>query len=239
MDIYGTPGIKSARETGDFPIKIQNPEYLAGGVLIDGSNSRDFGNTGDTDVLRPGMLMRRVSNQYRPAILGSVSSDYTTGTTLTVGTATAQMVEKVIGSSGTLWVLGHDGSGTAEGDVDAEEVTFSAVDTGAGTLTITALTGDFDAGSVLLAFQPALLGGSGGVSGHAEAFILINKADGVKVTDPDDADMDAMLAEAAIGGVVDASQIIDWDSTLTGVPEVLAHNIRQTTRFMLDNLYRD
>lgn len=236
-NVYGTPGVKTARSTGDFPSIIKNPEYIDGGILIDATYTRDGGNTGDTDVIRPGNILRKLtSGLYAPWLLGVVATDYTTGTTLTVSVATAINIEKTIGSSGTFYVVGHDGTGTGLVDVDAEAVTFSAVNTSTGAITVTALTGDFDAGSAIVATQPMVLGGTGGVASPNLAFAIVDKPDGVKVTDPDDADMDVMLAEAAIGGHVDASQIINWP-TLAYVPEVIAANLRAATRLMLDNLY--
>lgn len=233
----GVPGIRTAQSTGDFPpLVLGYGETIPGGIIIDASQTRDYGNTGDTHTIRRGFVLKRDSDgKYSPAILGVLGTSYTSGTTLTVGVVAAQTIAKAIGASGTLWICGHT-AGTAVGDVDAELVTFSAVNTTAGTLTITALTGDFDAGSALLAFQPVLLGGSGGAAGVETGFALLGDMSGVRVTDEDEVDLDAQVAHALIGGYIDASAII-LRPTLTKVDTVLLHNFSAATRLMFDKFY--
>lgn len=233
----GVPGIRTTSETGDFaPVVLAHGEYLPGGLVIDAAKTRDYANTGDTHTVRRGFALRRNSGgKYSPAILGVLDTSYTAGTTLTVGVVAAQTIAKAIGASGTLYICGHN-AGTAVGDVDAELVTFSAVNTTAGTLTITALSGDFDAGSALLAFQPVLLGGSGGADAVETGFAIVDDISGVRVTDEDDVDLDAQVAKAAIGGLIDASSII-LRPTLTKVDVVLHHNFAAATRLMFDKFY--
>lgn len=234
---HAIPGIHTARSAPDMtPIARAYPEFYPGGVIVDASLSRDGGNTGATSTLRRGNVLKRLSSGlWVPAILGVLGTDYTTGTTLSVGVAAAVNISKQLGASGTgeFYVVGHDGSGTAVADVDAEAVTHSAVDTSAGTVTITALTGDFDAGSLLLSFQPVLLGGSGGATELATALAIVDDETGIRLTDGDGNDVDARCARPLIGGFIDFSAL-QYVPTLALVDRILAHNLERNSRIKTD-----
>lgn len=234
---HAIPGVHTARSSPDSaPIARAYAEHYPGGVVIDASLSRDGGNTGATSTLRRGNILKRLSSGlWVPAVLGVLGTDYTAGTSLAVGVAAATNILKQLGASGTgeFYIVGHDGTGTAVADVDAEAVTHSAVDTSAGTVTITALTGDFDAGSLLLSFQPVLLGGTGGATELSTALAILDDDFGVRLTDADGNDVDARCSKPLIGGLIDFSAL-QYVPTLSLVDRILAHNLERNSRIKTD-----
>lgn len=204
--ITGVPGIKTARTSTPRKIVLADPKYLPGGVIIDGSKSRDPLNTGDVDVLRPGMVLGKITatGKYAPSILGVLTAAYTSvstsETSLQVSAATAVEIARRIGTSGTFKLTGP---ATAAGSIVSTTITFGAVDTSTGVITVTdpnvnAVNGSF--------IQPT--------DGSEAPLCLIpdevREGHGVKVTDPDGASIDTELANPLIGGVIDASQIINY-----------------------------
>lgn len=184
-------------------LKGGNGVYLPVGIFIDGSLSRDPLHTSYLDVLRPGMILGKLSSGdlYAPAIIGVLSSAYDAqGTTTVMDLSVADAVELVrrIGTSGTFYISGPP---TASGTMaEYTAVTYSAVNTSTGVVTVTAIGADHIAGSFI---QPD--DGSEVMRG------LINRIDGIKVTDQDDANIDPSC-ELLIGGILDSSQIIRWPS---------------------------
>jgi len=136
----GLPGPQTARsqEYANPLISAQNAKYWPGGVVIDASESRDPLNTGYLTTLRPGLIMGMIAatGLWAPSIIGLVTADYTSGaTSLSVSAATAVEIVRRVGSSGTL-DLTH--APTATGTVvDRATLTYSAVNTSTGVLTIT------------------------------------------------------------------------------------------------------
>lgn len=112
---------------------------VPGGKIIDGSKARDPLNTGALSELRAGLLLGKItsSGKYAPSIIGlageALDSDETA---LTVSTATATELVRRIGASGTFKLTGPP---TASGVVRTVTVTYSAVDTSTGVITITAV----------------------------------------------------------------------------------------------------
>ena len=138
MLITGMPGISSERLAAFKRLFRGYSEFwLSGGKFIDGVYSRDPSNTGNLNVLLPGVVMgkRTSGGAYAPAIIGRTNGAMANGdTTITVVAAVATEVIRRIGSTGTIKVTGPP---TAAGVVRTLTATFSAV--GATTLTITAL----------------------------------------------------------------------------------------------------
>jgi len=177
---------------------------LPGGVVIDGSNSRDPLNSGDVDVLRDGLVMgKTASGKYAPSILGVLSQAYdkdgSSATTMVVSAATATEIARRIGTSGTFKVTGPP---TASGTVTTETITFSAVDTDTGAITVTTASNDFIAGAFV---QPT--DGS-----ETPRCLLYAGGYGIKATDEDGASIDEQFPTPLIGGIVDASQIVNYPS---------------------------
>lgn len=176
--------------------------YMPAGRVLDGSKARDPLNTGDLDVLRPGLLIGKITSggKFAPSILGVTTVAYASGatvnTTLTVSAATATEIVRRIGSSGTFKISGPP---SAAGTVATATVTFSAVNTSTGVITITALAANYIAGSFI---RPA--DGSETILGILDQHL--------KVTDPDGTSQDTVLSRLLVGGMIDASQILNWPS---------------------------
>lgn len=138
----GIPGISSLVTAGSREVWAgDDRQYKPGVHTIDGALSRDTGNTGNLDFLRAGLLMGKVTSggKYAPSILGLTGTAYASGTTLNVAAATAVEIARRIGTSGTFKVTGPP---SAAGTVRTATVTFSAVNTSTGDVTITALGAD-------------------------------------------------------------------------------------------------
>lgn len=139
----GTPGV-SALTTADSRVVFADAnsrQYMPGIATIDGSLSRDTGNTGNLDYLRAGLPMGKITSGglYAPSILGLTGTAYTSGTTLNVAAATAVEIVRRIGATGTFKVMGPPSDA---GTVRTATVTYSAVNQSTGDVTITALGAD-------------------------------------------------------------------------------------------------
>lgn len=203
----GLPGVKTGKTATPRKVLISDRgiQYVPGGVVIDGSKSRDTGNTGDLDVLRAGTLLGKItaSGKYAPSIIGLTTALHDTSevtTTLTLPAAVVTEIQRRIGASGTFKLIGPPSAG---GTVDVEVVTYSAI-ASSTTLTITQTSADFAAGSIVAPND-----------GSESPLCLIGDsrdAYGIKVTDDNDDDQDTPLAQPVIGGLVDASQIVHYSS---------------------------
>lgn len=112
--------------------------FLAGGGTIEGTKSRDPGNTTDVLCLRPGMLMGKITSGgfWAPSAFGLTNGALTnSGTTLTLASAAigTEMVRR-IGATGTFKLTGPP---TAAGTVRTLTATYSAISN--TSVTITAL----------------------------------------------------------------------------------------------------
>lgn len=198
------PGITSPRTASHRTIFLQRSEtFLAGGKLIDGAKSRDAGNTGDTDVLRPGLIMGKATSGglYSPSILGVTTVAYADNdTTLTVSAATAAEIVRRVGATGTLKVSGPP---TAAGTVSTATCTYSAVDTTTGVITCSDMNDDFIAGSFV-----------GANDGSYLPVTFIPDWDyGVKVTDVNGSSLTVVeFPKLPVSAIVDSSQLINWPS---------------------------
>jgi len=224
------PGITSGK-TFDYRHLLKGglPTYLPVGIFIDGSLSRDPLHTSYLDVLRAGTILGKLStgDLYAPAIIGVLSSAYdASGTTTVMDLSVADATELVrrIGTSGTFHISGPpSAAGTMS---EYQDVTYSAVNTTTGVVTITAIAADNIAGSFI---QPD--DGSEVMRG------LINREDGIKVTDDDDDDIDPQC-ELLVGGQLDSSQIIRWPSNAVLVQWIKDKlNATAAGSYLFDDLY--
>ncbi len=138
--IGGLPGfgtVRTATERLIFRDSVVSG-FLSQGKILDGTKSRDPGNTGNIDVLRAGLLLGKVTaapGKYATSVLGVTGGTLTgTGTSITVAAALATEIIRRIGATGTLTLTGPP---VASGVVRQMTATYSAV--GATTVTITAL----------------------------------------------------------------------------------------------------
>jgi len=132
------PGIGTTRSTTPRQIfaSLLGAMFLPGGRVIDGSESRDPLNTGDVDVLRPGIVMGKRSNNglFAPSIIGTVTAAITAGAaTVSVSVATGTELDRRIKAGGVFKIVGP----TTDGGDDVRALTFSYSGTAkAGTITL-------------------------------------------------------------------------------------------------------
>lgn len=202
-NVYGLPGFRSPRTASHRVILAQGDyTYLAQGGVIDGTTSRDPGNTGDIDVLRAGLLMGILTSggQWSPSILGVTSNAEAVGaTTLETSAAVATELVRRVGATGTFKLTGPP---TAGGVVVTETVTYSAVNTSTGAITATAIANAFVAGSFI---QPT--------DGAETPVSFIPDGYGIKVTDQDGTSVDVEFPQIPVSGVLDSSMLLPaWPS---------------------------
>lgn len=217
----GPPGVQAAVSTANRILFLNRSEiFLPGGRLIDGSKARDTGNTADLGVLRPGLLMGKITTggKYAPAVIGITSGAYTSGgTSLTVSLAQAVELVRRIGASGTGYVIGPP---TANGVVATTALTYSAVDVTTGIITCTSLgvnkvAGSFvcadDGSQVPITFIPDQFAGGG-------AGIQVVDAFGASVSSVD-------FPALPIWGIVDATQFLPAWPTDTSLQAYITSNL--------------
>lgn len=202
---------------------------LSSGKIIDGANSRDSGNTGDLDVLRAGLLMGKITTggKYAPSILGVLTGAYTSGgTTLTVSAAQAVEIARRVGTSGT-GTLNAIGPPSAGGTVATTAITFSAVNTGTGDITVTSLGVNKIAGTFITA-----------ADGTESPRTMIPDGYGVKVTDVDGStNLSVPFALFPIAGVITATQLLPvWPSD-TSLQNWVRDRLNDFGKFVLDYGY--
>jgi hypothetical protein len=171
---------------------------LAQGRVIAGSVSRDPTNTAYVDTLQPGLVMGIVTatGKYAPSILGLTTALYTSGDlTLTVGAATAVEIVRRIGTSGTLTIVGAP---TTTGTIASNTVTFSAVNTTTGVLTVSNIGATNVLGSFIMP-----------TDGSQLPLAFIDDGSGIKVTDFLGNNLDVEQPAMLVGGQIDTSQIIN------------------------------
>lgn len=234
---YGRPGMTSEQLTSHRKIFRSCGEYLTSGRVIDGTQSRDPGNTGDLGVLRPGLLMGKMTSStfgtsglYAPAIIGVLQSAYTSGgTELTVTAAQAVEINRVVGSAGTTELV-CIGPPSANGTVAVTAFTHSAIDTSTGVLTVTSLGANKVAGSLI-----------GVNDGRYLPLTFIPDTDyGLRVTDEDGDSYAAVdFPKMPVSGEVDSSQLLPvWPSD-TSIQDWITDNLSANDggKFVFDHRY--
>lgn len=195
----GLPGTKTEINDSQRKVLISGGDLLPGGIIVDGSESRDLGNTSDTDTIRAGKLMGKVTSggRYAPSIIGTLAiayDDSSTGSTILLTAAQATELVRRVGSTGTITVVGPP---SAAGVVASESKAYTGVNTSTGVVTLASdLASDFIAGSFVMAAD------------GSEAPLGLLAAP-VKVNDSSDNDID-VPANLLIGGHVALNGILDW-----------------------------
>lgn len=232
--VTGLPGMRTAQTAtprivfkGGWPLL-----FRAGGLYIDGVYSRDPGNTGDLDVLRPGLLMgkRTANNFYAPSILGVANGAILAGAvTITVSAAVVTELVRRIGASGTFKLTGPS---VANGSVVTETITYSAAS--GTTITNTATANAFVTGSFI---QPT--------DGSETPISLIpdeggSVFGGIKVTDTDNStNLTVQWPCPPIAGAIISSQILPaWPSDTSLQAWIMARlNGPGAGQFIFDHVY--
>lgn len=202
--LLGRPRIGSERTVTHRVVSRQGFwDFLANGVVVDGTKTRDPGNSADsTLVIRPGTLMGKVTSggKYANSVIGVTTGAYTSGgTTLTVSAAQAAELARRVGASGTFKLVGP---ATAGGSNNTTTVTYSAVNTSNGQITITDIGANRIAGCLVCPSD-----------GSETPLTLVPDGYGLVIPD-DSADVEWPLVP--IGGVIDQAQILPaWPSDAT------------------------
>lgn len=204
--VTGLPGIRAAQSTSPKIIfkGADVPTYLPAGKLIDGSKSRDPSNTGNVDTLQVGLLMGKItaSGLYAPSIMGTLTVAFSSGTSMTVGAATAVELARRVGTSGTFKLIGP---AAAAGPVNVATVTYSAVNTSTGVITVTDPGLAFVSGSFVCPTDG---------SENILTFIPDMDQTGIKVTDADGTtNLTVQFPLVPVGNAtVISANLINWPS---------------------------
>lgn len=208
------PGVQNGQTATPRKVLVtdRNIAYVPGGVVIDGTKSRDPLNTDRVDVLRAGLLMGKIttSGKYAPSILGVTVAayDHTDETgdpdarnILEVSSATAAEVLRRIGVGGNLKLTGPP---TAGGTVATQTLDVASVDVDEGEIVLDAPgSASCVTGSLI---QPA--------DGSETPRCIIGDsrdAYGIRVTDENAASIASVpFPQPIVGGFIDAAQIVNY-----------------------------
>lgn len=197
-NLTGTPGI-ATRGDADKREIFTAPEgslLLTGGRTIDGSQTRDPLNTGNLSTIRAGTLMGQITSgkKWAPTILATIiNAEIATATEIEVTAAQAAELVRRIGATGTFGLVGPP---TVAGTVISEQVTYTAVDTATGIITVDATTAAFIAGSWIVAED-----GSETIRG------VLHNVFGVRVTDADGVNIDHSF-NLGVAGQINTSNVL-------------------------------
>lgn len=138
--VLGGPGVSDERQWAHKHV-FRGSVYdcIPGGGWIDVTKSRDVWST-DTGILQPGLFMGQTgvlstTQKWAPSFFGKTTAvTLHGGTTVTVGTAQATEIVRRVGSTGSLNIVGPSVTG---GPAKVGRLTYSAVNTGTGAITVT------------------------------------------------------------------------------------------------------
>jgi hypothetical protein len=225
--VGGMPGIRTGRQA-DHRIIFKGGMYqwLPGGKIIDGTKTRDSGNTGATDRLRAGLMMGKVSasGKYANSIIGVTTGAFTSGgTSITVSAAQAAEIVRRVGLTGNLQYVGPPAaSGTVA--VIASKA-YSAINTGTGVITTADLGANLIAGGFVIA-----------TDGSGVPITLIGDGFPIKVTDPAGASQDTFFEKVPCEGILISSNIINWP-TDTSLQAWIVASMNAASKFEFDHLF--
>lgn len=200
--ITGLPGIGTARTAHPREVlagNVQLAQYVPGLCVIDGTKSRDPLNGTDTDVLRAGVVLGKVSasGKYAPSILGvTTAAAAAAATSVSVAPAVAAELLRRVGATGSFKLSGPP---TAGGTVATQTVTYSVVNTVTGVITCSALGAAAIAGSFV---QPT--------DGSESAVTLLAARWGQKVTDVNAASTDTLCDALLLAGHVKTANVVNY-----------------------------
>lgn len=200
--VYGLPGMRAAVTAGHRTVfKGGRWDWVSiptGVKIIDGSLSRDAGNSGFEQDLRAGLFMGKVTSggKYRPSFIGVNTVAYADNdTTITISAATATELArlKALGGGGNL-SLSFIGPPTVAGTVAVTAVTATAITINGASSTIT--TADLNLNKVVNSLI-ALADGS------QIPRTVIPDGWPMKVTDAQGTSVDIEFAKLPIGGTIE------------------------------------
>lgn len=225
--VYGTPGVRAPR-TADYRRILRQGDYtfFAGGGIIAATYTRDTGNSGDVDILRPGLLMGKRSSGglWANSIIGVANGAVSAGaTSITVAAAVVTELVRRVGASGTFKLIGPAVANTAP--VVTETITYSAAS--GTTITCTATVNAFVTGSFLCP-----------TDGSETMRSFLPDGFNTKVTDQDGTSTDTEWGQIPVAGVIDASQLINWP-TDTALQAFIMSRLNDLSggQFVFDHVY--
>jgi len=227
-DFRGVPGQYTGSSLTQRNIFVGNTppqdQYVPSFRFIDGTKTRDTGNT-PTSVLRAGLILGKItsSGKYANSIIGLSGVLHDTSvvtTTMTLPAAVVTEIQRRIGTSGTFKIIGPP---TAAGTVATETVTFSAI-ASSTTITITATSADFAAGSII---APA--------DGSEVPITVLPNPFGVDVADTAGNSVDQPLSLFVRGGDLIATQIVNLTEADASVQTWLKAQLKAAGYFTFNN----
>lgn len=229
--VIGLPGLRTA-VTASARVIFKGGRWdwvsLPSGQTINGTLSRDSGNTGFLGDLRAGLLMGKVTatGLYAPAILGVTTGAYTSGgTSITVSAAQATEIVRRVGATGNLQFVGPP---TANGTnaVSASKA-YSAINTTTGVITTADIGADKVAGTLVVA-----------TDGTGTPLTVIPDGYPVKVTDSEGTSTNVSFAKLPIGGTIIAANLLPaWPSD-TSLQSWIEASLNAHGQFVFDNYYQ-
>lgn len=200
----GRPGVGSAvtaQRRGVFRDGMFG--VFPGGGTVEGTLSRDPDNSAHSVYsLRPGLLMGKITSGgfWAPSVIGVTQSAYTSGgTELTVTAAQAAYLVARVGSSGTFNLIGP---ASAAGSNNTTQVTYSAVNTTTGAITITNIGANRIAGCFVAPED-----------GSQTPRTLV--PDGHNLLIDSDSLGDVSFPRIPVSGIVEVDNVINWPSDTT------------------------
>lgn len=208
----GKPGVLASvlaapREV--FAANRQFAQFVAGPVTIDGTLSGSPSNAPYTWVLLAGTLMGRVTatGKFANSVLGQSTAAYGhsggSNTTVQTDVNTAAEIVRRIGATGTFKLTGPSVAG---GTVAVQTITYSAVNTATGAITITAAGADVVPGALI---QPT--------DGSESIVTILCDAWGTRVADQLGANrvdvFDGQLLAA--GGTINVAAVVNYPAEVS------------------------
>jgi hypothetical protein len=203
----GKPGVLTSYTATPREVFLANrqfAQFLAAPLTIDGTLSSNATNAPYTWLLFAGTLLGRVTatGKYANSIIGLTTVAYAHSgggsTTITTDVNTAAELARRVGPTGTFKLTGPP---TAAGTVATQTITYSAINTGTGVITVTAGSADAVVGSFI---QPT--------DGSETIVTMICDAWGKKVSDQlNSTRVDVYDAQLlAAGGTINVASIVNY-----------------------------
>jgi hypothetical protein len=149
--VYGAPGVFTGRtiQYRNIHTNRQAAAYAPSFYFFDGNLSRDP-DSSPVSSLRCGLIIGKVTTTglYANSVIGLTSANYTSGgTSLTLTSQAATELNRRVGASGTFTL---QGAPTASGTMAKFTVTYSAVNTTTGVVTVTNIGADVALGAYVM-----------------------------------------------------------------------------------------
>jgi hypothetical protein len=176
-------------------------QFWAPPVTVDGTNSSNPTNAPYTWLLWAGQLMGRITatGKYANSVIGLTSAATASGaTSITTDVNTAAEIVRRIGASGTFKLTGPP---AASGVVATQVVTYSAVNTSTGVITVTATSAAAVSASLI---QPT--------DGSESIVTLLCETDGLQVIDQTHTNRVDVFCGTLLagGGTVNTGMIVNY-----------------------------